>query len=231
MEALTTLSNQMTSLISELTEGDSAQQQTTVGALTALSTDASGKLMALLGDQFFAGSDILGSRIGSMLFTTSYFDTPLIIAISSSVATNAAQNSGTFDLEADILQDAPVVIPFPQQAQTAAWTDLFLRGTIDGILEGQILAPSSDSSNTLSSEQIFGQALAQGVGLSLITQSNLQQLDSLPLSAEASARISTAVADGMVVLVPNSMVSVNGGLNIAWLQLDPSTGSSSRSPV
>ena len=58
----------------------------------------------------------------------------------------------------------------------------------------------------------------------MITQANLSSLGSLQISADARARITTAVEQGCVVLVPSQDATVSGTQAIAWMELGPATG-------
>ena len=76
----------------------------------------------------------------------------------------------------------------------------------------------------MSTFTIFQAAANQGVPLVNITSDDLTELDALNISAEAKARITTAVGLGENVLVPSQSVTINGVQTVGWYETDPNTG-------
>ena len=72
--------------------------------------------------------------------------------------------------------------------------------------------------------QLFSAAVNQGIQSKLIDQSNLSIVSTMPVSADAQARITTAVNAGHVVVAPTAPVTLNGAQQFAWLDIDPATG-------
>ena len=100
-------------------------------------------------------------------------------------------------------------------------------GSPDNELESEVLPPSSPADNAftaVSTFTIFQAAANQGVPLVNITSDNLTALDGLGISAEAKARITTAVGLGMDVLVPSRSVTINDVPTVGWYETDPNTG-------
>ncbi len=58
----------------------------------------------------------------------------------------------------------------------------------------------------------------------MITPQNLSLLNSFTLSANANARITTALMAGKVVLTPQQEVQINGTPTVGWYEMDPNTG-------
>lgn len=84
------------------------------------------------------------------------------------------------------------------------------------------LGVQPDSLDTTAS--VFDAASAQNIGLMLINPDNPTVLDALAISAQAKARISTALSLGNSVVVPTQPVSLNGTATIAWYEINPQTG-------
>ena len=55
--------------------------------------------------------------------------------------------------------------------------------------------------------------MQQGIPLAVITASNLSLLQALNLPADAIARITTNVQNGLTVIVPTQALTVNGTAN------------------
>ena len=76
-------------------------------------------------------------------------------------------------------------------------------------------------------QAIFTAAQQQGISTVVLTPANQLQLDALNLPADATARISSALAAGMWVVVPSKAVTINGTQRVGWFQVDPTTGETS----
>ena len=88
----------------------------------------------------------------------------------------------------------------------------------------QLAFPAGEGTTNLSSDAILSAAEAQHIPFVMIAQANLSSLGSLQISADARARITTAVEQGCVVLVPSQDATVSGTQAIAWMELSPATG-------
>jgi hypothetical protein len=66
--------------------------------------------------------------------------------------------------------------------------------------------------------------MEQGIPLVTLTQSNLLVLQSLNLPADAIARITANVQNGLTVIVPAQALTIDGTHTTAWYDLNPATG-------
>ncbi len=183
----------------------------------------------LYGDEFLWQSDILTSEIENATQTLAYFDGPRITITSSFLNPSGAETSATFGLSIDLLRDTIRSEPLPGQGVTASQTFQGARGLAESLLEGQVasaVAPSSSQQPavTYSTASIFQAASEEGIPLVAISTDNMGVLDSLPLSAEAKARITGAVEQGNDVIVPNQNVTIDGAQAVGWFQINPTTG-------
>ena len=58
----------------------------------------------------------------------------------------------------------------------------------------------------------------------LLTNENAATLDTLSLSAQAKARISVAITQGDLVMVPAQEILIGGIQTSSWLDIEPTTG-------
>ena len=115
------------------------------------------------------------------------------------------------------------VEPAPGQNIQTAQQFNFTRGLMDSVFE-QAVIPTTPNSHPLSSFLVLEQAEAQGVSLALLTSSNASDLDTLNLPADAKARISSAIEQGMAVLTPIRAVDIGGSQGVGWYEFNPTTG-------
>ena len=97
------------------------------------------------------------------------------------------------------------------------------RGILDSVIEDQVLPVTPGSPDT-GAVAIIQQARQQGIPLAAITANSLPLLTSLGLPADAVARITTNVQNGLAVLVPTKALTINGIPTTAWLVINPVTG-------
>ena len=67
-------------------------------------------------------------------------------------------------------------------------------------------------------------ASEQDIPFAFISETNLDLLSTIGLSAEAQARITTAVLDGKIVNIPTTAPLIDGEPAIGWWEIDPETG-------
>ena len=221
---LTDLTAQLDATIPLVEQGDQTAQAAARNDLLSLQRLVAIQTTSLLSQAFFFSSDTPPSNADSLLLARSYFVTPRIIAVSSKVQFDPLTNAGTFALETDILQNSPQVILSSIQSAITKDRSRFVRGMADSVLEGLILGRLNPPNMTVSSDQIFSQAIIDaGFPLTVIDSTQLDTLAVLPLSEEANARIIQTVQQDKIVFVPSAMVEVNGKPTIAWMELDSQT--------
>ena len=94
---------------------------------------------------------------------------------------------------------------------------------VDSVLEANGAADYFGSQN-LSAITIIQQSIQQGIALVTIVASNLSLLQTLDLPADATARITANVQNGLTVIVPTQALSVGGQPMTAWFNLNSTTG-------
>jgi len=99
-----------------------------------------------------------------------------------------------------------------------------LARTLTGAAEEQAISSTGLIPASISVPNVFDAANAAGIPIDTITANNLNLLATLPLSAQARARITQAAMRGQIVVVPVRMVTINGVATIGWYEIDPQTG-------
>jgi uncharacterized membrane protein len=185
-------------------------------------------LTRMLGESFLTTSDAITSRLGSDSLVTAYLDRPRLILVSHRLNLNPTTQTATDSFSIDLRRDAVRVVSPPGQAAAAARAFRAIRGISESTEEQTVLqtllgtVPSQSPS--VSDAGILQEAAAQGVPLILVSASTLSNLNGLAISAEAKARITAAVGQGLVVIVPVHGVLLNGVQKVAWYEVDPNTG-------
>ena len=142
------------------------------------------------------------------------------------MSTDSTSDQAQVQLAFDILNNPHASLPYPGQASSLALGDRAVVGLTDSFIENQLFQQLGTSTGfqTTSSYQTIMTAVAQGIPLIFIGQSNLSVLDQLDFSADAKARITSAVRSGKIVLVPDAAVSIDGTPTTAWFEIDPTSG-------
>ena len=99
----------------------------------------------------------------------------------------------------------------------------FANGLVDNVYE-QTVTPLTAGQVSVGTINILEQAFAQNIPLLYLNSSNAGSLDALDISADAKARIVTAIQQGDVVVTPAQMVMVGDISTISWLEINPTTG-------
>ena len=200
----------------ELASVSSETNPTTVDQTDALMALARAELA-----NFAVASDQETANLASGFSVAAYSDVPRITTFSSQVVT--ANNKSTISYSIDLVNDSLRAVASSGQNVQAPLGFAFARGMFDSFLEGQLL-PNASGGQNLSSVAIIQQSIQQGIPLAVITASNLSLLQSLNLPADAIARITTNVQNGLTVIVPTEALTVNGTQTTAWLNFKPTTG-------
>ena len=145
---------------------------------------------------------------------------------STGIGSNGTQSS--INLKIDLIRDSIQAVAFPGQNVHALLSFAISRGIADSELESQVI-PAIQGGQNLGAVSIINASLAQGIPLVVINASTLSQLDSLNLTADAKARITTDVQAGVTVIVPASSITVNGQATTSWFEVNPSPARPSRS--
>ena len=126
----------------------------------------------------------------------------------------------------DLMRDSIRELGHPGQDRNAFLVFNAARGVTEGALENDVVAAfvgaQPDSVNSTAS--VFDAAAAQHIALTLVTPQNPVILNGLAISAQAKARITSALSSGYSVVVPTQSVAINGSATTAWYQINPATG-------
>jgi transglutaminase-like putative cysteine protease/uncharacterized membrane protein len=175
--------------------------------------------MSLL--RFTAVSDYTSQAYGTAFQVKAYPDSPRIFT----VAWEEEVTSGDGTLSMDLRRDALNVVPYPGQTLDGLRAFNSARGLFEMSLESQIL-DEIGVEPVRSVAAILAAAEAQNIPLAMIAVTQLDQLDALPISAIAKARITADLTANPrhVVAVPTESVLIGGQPAIGWLQIDIATG-------
>jgi hypothetical protein len=197
-------------------------------AAASLVVGANRLLTTIEGAFYLENSDLIASQLGAVGLVKAHADRPREILTSVVVVPSGSNQSNAMTASSiDLRRDGIRALAYPGQYAGAVIIYNLVRGTMDSALESLVLPPSSAANGSftpVNAFNIFQAASAQGVSLAFITSANLTELDALNISAEAKARISSAVGTGQTVLVPRQSVTVNGVQTVGWFETDPNTG-------
>jgi uncharacterized membrane protein len=170
---------------------------------------------------FAAASDTQTANFATAYSLAGYFDAPRITMFSSRIEPAADQARLLFGI--DLIEDSMRAVASPGQDVQAPLGFAAVRGLYDSFLEAHSVPVLSGGTN-LSSMTIVQQSIDQGIPLVIIGPNNLSLLDTLDLPADALARITTNVQNGLNVWVPTEALMIDGRPITAWLVGDPTTG-------
>src|SRR5262249_11326005 len=132
-----------------------------------------------------------------------YFDRPSITIAGTRVDTETGALHTSFDLRRETMR----VVAAPGQSPHAVVVFNSTKGLIDNVFE-QDVVPVPPGTTALGTFSILQHALAQRIPFATITRANLAALSTFDLSADAKARITTAVLQGAIVATPVHSVTV-----------------------
>jgi len=169
---------------------------------------------------FLQTSDLFLANLSSIADVEAYFERPRLTIASTQTPDANTPFANNFDIQRDEL----TVEPFPGQnvAQTVLFNFQF--GLTEGVVEG-IAIPSTPGDPSVTVPDIIDMADSQGIPLVVLSPAQIGQVADLAISAQAQARISSALTAGYVVITPTTSVQVGGTEQTAWYQVDPNTGS------
>jgi hypothetical protein len=113
-------------------------------------------------------------------------------------------------------------LTFPGQSPWADYVARMARGFFESSLEGMLLEKVGVYVTYV--PELFRAAQQQEVGLISLGQDNLETLRSMAISEEAKARLTTAIDDGKVIIMPERAVQVGDRFLVGWYELDPVSG-------
>lgn len=177
--------------------------------------------------QFEAAATALTNSLERVSLVRTYLNRPRISIASSTVDFDANLSSSRLNFAFDLRSTAQRVLPAPGQNASIASTFNLQRGFLENEIEAGLFDSDLNSNlvnKTVSVRSIFDAAEAQNIPLVSLLPKRTREVDALPLSAEAKSRISIAVTNGRLVIVPGEMIELNGQQVIGWYEVDPLTG-------
>ncbi|HEV3344414.1 MAG TPA: DUF4214 domain-containing protein [Pirellulales bacterium] len=172
---------------------------------------------------FYDQSDDSAQLLSDTMLVKAYEDRPRIMIVAHQVAQNSA-GSVSMGISVDLTRNSLRVIPIPGQNHSQIESFNVMRGLLDTYLEGDVLSQAAPGSAAIGAGDILSAAVAQNIPFAVVDAGTASAVDSLSISAEGKARISNAIANGDLVVVPTQEVAMNGGQTIAWLEVNPATG-------
>ncbi len=152
------------------------------------------------------------------VFVRAYYDSPRLVTVGVQPGDGS---SPVFSID---LRDTSVrALPYPGQADTAAFGFNMVKGIVESGLEGAALS-SALGQNAITTARLFEAATAQGIGSTIVTEKNLPWLDSLPISEQAKARIVSAALKGKILILPEQPVLIDGETQVGWWEVDGVSG-------
>jgi hypothetical protein len=178
----------------------------------------------VMGSQYMATADHADSLVQDATQVKAYFDRPRLVAVSQRIV---GANQDQLATHLDLVRTTMRPVVYPGQSAVAASAFAMIRGVFDTAAESNTVTsihPGAGTSPSIDTSAVFEAAVAQGINFVVIEPGSLSRLDALALSAQAKERITAAVQDGKVVIVPAQMVDLGTGKTTAWLETNPATG-------
>lgn len=176
---------------------------------------------------YFTLSDFNTTRVANTLLIRAYSDQPRIV-ISSITVEEINNDTAALAMRLDLRSNDVRAVAYPGQNITAVPTFNMTRGFGENAIETNVvesqLAEDGDPRTVISTATVFAAATAQGIAPLIIGSENLNQIGALDASAEAKVRMTQAVENGLVVIVPSRSVIVGQTLTTAWYEVDPVMG-------
>jgi hypothetical protein len=170
-------------------------------------------VLSKLAANFLVSSDFSLERISRGYLAKAYYDSPRITILSFSNA----------HINIDLGKDNVRALAHPGQSIAAEKSLQFARGLLESWLESNSLQRASGQT-VVSTATVFEQAKNLNIPLKVVAQDFLSNLDELQISQEARSRITHAVTQGKVVIVPERMVPIGNQQVIGWWEVNTQTG-------
>jgi uncharacterized membrane protein len=173
---------------------------------------------------FASYSTLFMHGYGLATLTKTYYDSPNIIISSHTTRQDNLQDEN-LAIALDLLRDKRRAIVAPGQVHAAEIAAQYLCGTADSVIETGVLKQIlGDSTPVFGIVDVMQAAQEAGIQIKTISSLNLSDLASLDISEQAKARIRAALSDKVLVLVPETMVTIGGVSTVGWWQINLESG-------
>lgn len=186
-----------------------------------LQIEAIRSFTSFVSERFLATSMTLNRVNEGAHYARIYPDSPrfAVVAQYSSFKNNQGAVKTTLDLVKD---DARVVLA-KGQSLNARFAAGLQRGIAENVAETTAMElPGLPT--PISTFTVFQAAETQGIVPASLHSGNAALLETLPLSAQAKARIAKALAADKLVIVPSAMVTFGTTSTVGWYEMDGGTG-------
>ena len=180
----------------------------------------------MLGASYYNIVDEIAQESAEGMLSSLYPSMPRLVLISTQV-----QDEGMATIAIDLLRTNVRTTAAPGQAAYTTTGLQFLYGVLSTEVEGFILEGMRELSNanghtaiSINVSKIMNNAEESGIPLIVLSPDTSADLAPLTISTEAKARIADALTNNKVIIVPETMVEVDGELTIGWYEIDIASG-------
>ncbi|MEM7803042.1 MAG: hypothetical protein AAF633_27880, partial [Chloroflexota bacterium] len=170
--------------------------------------------LKMIAEDFFFHESRFSTLFSNSTLVKNYPNKPKLILLTQSG--NETESNLTFEL----INNRDRVVASPEQAKVAEFEANYLLSLSSKATELEQLRALSNDTTLISALKVIEVANQAGIDSVLISAATLDTLEHIDISLEAKARISDAVQDGHLVIVPPQMILIEGEEQIGWLQID-----------
>ena len=183
-------------------------------------------LLSLVATSFHALSRFYIDRLtagypaGHTLF---YGSSPRLVITAIEMLGPGADKKVSVRISLDLRRNGLRVVGEGIDGTQLVWANV-VRGVLDAALEHVLVAPTKRKTptSTVSAAAVLSGARGAKIPIAAVTTS--QQIQTLPVSPVARARMLNALADGTVIVAPARPVTIEGSTHFAWWEVDPASG-------
>lgn len=204
------------------------EQQSLVDQSAFLSQNAFRLTSSFLVERFHELSDLSSHSSENAYAAKVYPAEPRLTVARHFVSTELGATPGTLQFEVhtnlDLRKNDVRIVLRPGQNAAVDTILNMSRGYLESIAETTAMQNVLPGEPVFSAHSLLVEAEAQGISTVVLTEANASQLDPLPLSNEAKARISQAIHGNKIVITPSAMVQLGDLTTVGWYETDLTTG-------
>ncbi|MFN7892866.1 MAG: transglutaminase domain-containing protein, partial [Pirellula sp.] len=184
--------------------------------------------LTVLGIRNNRASDELTDVTAKLSLVRAYTDSPRLVLVSSQSVPASGNQPGALKFEIDLRRDRVRAYASPEQSKQAEIAFQTIRGQSEAVIEREILADqrlANPSQNSVNATNVFFEANRQGIPIVALTSADIQRLSAVIDASEISlARISRALNENRMVVVPSRPVTINATPTTSWFEMNIETG-------